>query len=253
MRPDSLRLPRFLTAARWWARRELRRTLDGLRVAGLVEARSVVQRQPVIFASTHVAWWDAFVLLTLDEALGTEGYALMDERNLCRIPFFTRLGAIPVRRGNPRAGLRAGAALLDRPGRTVWIFPQGRHRPAHLRPLDFQPGVRLLARLAPDAAVVPVALQYAFAEAQGPVSYACFGTALPAREVAERGGVLRLEEGVEVALGRIDTFLAGGGEPFQALIPSREWDANAGAGTWLLNAWMRPRAARAEGEERAHG
>ncbi|MBA4156824.1 MAG: 1-acyl-sn-glycerol-3-phosphate acyltransferase [Gemmatimonadetes bacterium] len=256
MRPEDVRSPRFLAAARWWARREIRRTLDGLRVAGLREAREVARRQPVIFAATHVAWWDPFLLVVLDEALGTEGYALMDAENLCRIPFFARLGAIPVQRGNPRAGLRAGAALLDRPGRAVWFFPQGRHRPAHLRPLDFQPGIRLLARLAPNAAVVPVALQYAFAEAQGPVSYACFGTTLPAREVAEHGGVVRLERAVEEALARIDANLAGAGEPFQALIPSREWGANADPGTRLLNALLRPRAARAaraETEEPAHG
>jgi 1-acyl-sn-glycerol-3-phosphate acyltransferase len=239
--PDQLRSPRFMRAVRWWARRELRRTLDGLRVAGLPDARGVAAARPVIFASTHVAFWDVFVLAVLDEALGTESYGLMDAENLCRIPFFVRLGAIPVRRGSPRAGLQAAAALLDRPGRAVWIFPQGGHRPPHLRPLAFQPGVRLLARLAPQAAVVPVGLQYAFAESQGPVAYAGFGAPLDASTVGAAGGVERLESAVVEQLERIDRFLSGAAEPFEVLVPSGSWGDQTGIGHRLLNRWLRPR------------
>lgn len=241
-RPDALRSPRFLVAARWWARRELRRTLDGLRVAGLAEASAEAARRPVVFAATHVSFWDAFVLVALDEALGTEGYAVMDRANLCRVPFFVRLGAIPMRRDRPRAGLRAAAALLDRPGRAVWMFPQGGHRPPHLRPLGFQPGIRLLARIAPShAAIVPVALQYAYGQSEGPVAYASFGAPLPATEVAGEAGVAHLERAVEAELGRIDRLLSGAPEPFRALIPSRSWDERLDVGTRLLNWWLRPR------------
>jgi 1-acyl-sn-glycerol-3-phosphate acyltransferase len=239
--PEQFRSPRFLRAARWWARRELRRTLDGLTVLGLAETRDVVRRGPVIFAATHVAFWDPFVLVALDETLGTEGYAVMDAVNLCRIPFFVRLGAIPVQRGSPRTGLRLAASVLDRPGRAVWIFPPGGHRPPHLRPLRFFPGVRLLARLAPDAVVVPVALQYAFAEGQGPVAYAAFGEPIAPGEVAGEAGVERLERAVEAQLARIDRLLDGEPEPFTAVVPSRGDPAHGGPGTWLLNRWLRPR------------
>jgi 1-acyl-sn-glycerol-3-phosphate acyltransferase len=239
--PERFRSPRLLAAARWWARREIRRTLDGLRVAGLAPVRQLTARQPVILAATHVAFWDVFVLVALDEALGTEGYALMDAENLCRIPFFARLGAIPVQRGSPRAGLRAAASLLDQPGRAVWIFPQGGHRPPHLRPLAFLPGVRLLSRLTPGAAVVPVGLQYAFGQSEGPVAYASFGEPLPAEAVAADDGVPKLEEAVEFELARIDRLLAGAPEPFESLIPSRSWSDQVGVGTRLLNRWFGPR------------
>jgi 1-acyl-sn-glycerol-3-phosphate acyltransferase len=240
--PDRLRSPRFLGAARWWARRELRRTLDGLRVAGLDSARALAAERPVIFAATHVSFWDPFVLVVLDEALGTESYAVMDEVNLCRIPFFVRIGAIPMRRDQPRAGLRAAASMLDRPGRVVWVFPQGEHRPPHLRPLRFLPGVRLLARLAPPSvAVVPVGLQYAFGQSEGPVAYASFGEPLTGAEVAADAGVERLEEAVEEELSRIDRLLAGEPEPFRPLVPSRSWDERLDVGTRMLNWWLRPR------------
>jgi 1-acyl-sn-glycerol-3-phosphate acyltransferase len=240
-RPQDVRSPRFLHAARWWARRELRQTLDGLRVQGLDAAREATRARPVIFAATHVSFWDPFVLVVLDEALGTEGYAVMDAVNLCRIPFFVRLGAIPVQRGAPRPGLRLAASVLDRPGRAVWIFPQGNQRPAHLRPLGFLPGIRLLARLAPSAVVIPVGLEYAFAESQGPVVYASFGEPLPSSGIGGEAGVERLEAAVEAELDRIDRLLAGEAEPFEALIPSRAWSEDAGAGTRLLNWALRPR------------
>jgi hypothetical protein len=239
--PDQLRSPRLLGLFRRWVRREIRWKLDGLRVAGLDQARGTVHAQPVILAATHVAFWDAFLVLALDEALGSEGYALMDAENLCRIPFFARFGAIPIERGRARGALRSAAWLLDRPGRAVWIFPQGEHRPAHLRPLGFLPGVQLLARLAPDAAVIPVAFQYAFAESEGPVCYAGLGPALPTGAVSGPGGLSLLERGVEVELERIDRYLSGAAEPFVSLIPSRDWKQRMGLGTGILNAMVAPR------------
>jgi 1-acyl-sn-glycerol-3-phosphate acyltransferase len=239
---DQYRSPRFLRAARWWARRELGRTLDGFRVAGLERTRRTARERPVIFAATHVAFWDTFLLVVLDDALGTESFAVMDEVNLCRIPFFTRLGAIPMRRDRPRAGLRTAAGLLDRPGRAVWMFPQGEHRPPHLRPLLFRPGIRLLARMAsPETVVVPVALQYAFGESEGPVAYASLGEPLAREDCIDDGAVARLERATTRELERIDRLLDGKPEPFEALVPSRSWDERRDLGTRALNWWLRPR------------
>ncbi len=223
-RPEPLRSPHLLRVVRWWARRELGRSFDGLYVGGLEAAQQLCHAHPTLVVTNHASWWDALVGIALDEALGTAGYALMDAENLCRISLFTRLGGIPLDRQSParlRAGLRAAAALLDRPGRAVWILPQGHHRPAHLRPLGFQPGVRLLARLAPQAAVLPVGLQYAFGETHRPVAYACFGTSLSAVEVAGEGGVERVEQGVAAALATIDRALSGEDPPLPPLIPPR--------------------------------
>lgn len=235
MNPEQLRSPRFLSLARRYARRELGHALDGLYVDGLDAARQVAKDRPTILAANHVCWWDSFLVVALDEALGTEGYALMDAENLCRIPFFARMGAIPLDRERPRTGLRAAAALLDRPGRAVWIFPRGGHRPAHLRPLGFQPGARLLARLAPNAAVIPVAFEYAFGEGHYPAAYACFGDPLSATEATAGGGIERLERGVETALARIDNALANCAPPFPALVASRGQRPDSGLGTRLLN------------------
>ncbi len=67
----------------------LRSRFDGFFVEGLEEARHVAAERPVIFAASHVSRWDAFALVAADEALGTDGYVLMDERSLARLPFFS--------------------------------------------------------------------------------------------------------------------------------------------------------------------
>ena len=237
--PDQLRSPRFLALARRYAQRQLARSLDGFYVEGVERGRTAAQGKPIILAANHVGWWDSFLVVALDEAFGTEGYALMRAQTIRQLPFFAYLGAIPLDLAHPRAGLRAAAAMLDRPGRAVWIFPQGRHRPAHLRPLGFQPGIRTFARLAPDAAILPVALEYAFGEGRYPAAYAVVGEPLPAAELLRDGGMERLERAVEDGLERIDGALAGCQAPLPALVPSGSSRPNSGFGAWMLNRLLR--------------
>jgi 1-acyl-sn-glycerol-3-phosphate acyltransferase len=229
------RSPWFLALARRYARRRLARGLDGFFAAGVEAARATARARPVILAANHVAWWDSLLVVALDEALGTEGYALMDAGSIRRLPFFARLGALPVERGGQataRAGLQAAAAKLDRPGRALWIFPQGEHRPAHLRPLGFEPGIRLLAKLVPSAAVIPIAIQYAFAGRPAPAAYAHLGDAIPAEDLT----VERVGSAVAEGLARIDDVLAGRAEPFPALVAPRGGGADRGVGARLLGA-----------------
>jgi Acyltransferase len=231
--PAPTRSPRFLALARSYARRRLARGLDGLFVAGLEAARAEARERPFILAANHVGWWDSFLVVALDEALGTEGYALMDADSIRRLPFFARLGALPLERGgraSARAGLQAGAAMLDRPGRALWMFPQGRHRPAHLRPLGFAPGIRLLARMAPGASILPTAFQYAWREQPGPAAYVHLGRALPAAEMTMES----LEAAVEHGLGEIDAMLSGERAPFPALVAGRTRTPEHGLGARLL-------------------
>lgn len=240
--------PGFRALARAYGRQRLARTLDGLYAQGLEAARARCAEQPLLFAANHVGWWDAFLLVALDEALRCEGRALMDAANLRRLRFFGWLGALPLSPASALGDLRAAADWLGRPGHALWVFPQGEQRPAHLRPLGFRGGVRLLAKLAPRAAVVPVAFQYAFREAPAPAAYAHLGAALPAAKVAAADGVARLERAVETGLAEIDAALAGHRAPFPALVPPRRRTVDGGLGARLLGGRPRPRS---EDEEHA--
>jgi hypothetical protein len=183
-RPDAQALARagdtrreaFLRLARPYARRRVARGLDGLWVSGLAEARAALAQRPLIFVANHVAWWDALLLLPLDDALGGTGWAVMDSRNLRSLPFLGWVGALPLDRSSPqrsRECLQSCADLLDRPGRGVWVFPQGRQRPAHLRPLDLKTGLGIMHARRPVDLVV-VSIDYVFLERSRPAAVVRF-------------------------------------------------------------------------------
>ena len=156
-----------LSLARRYARWKLRRALDGVFVQQLDHARSLSHSSPLIFAANHVSFWDPLILIRLDEALGSDGYVLMDRTNLARLPFMAHLGALPLSRNAPQAvenELRNAAKMLTHAGRALWMFPQGEHRPHHFRPIQIRPGVQRLAAMA-QVPVVPVSFAYYFRHA----------------------------------------------------------------------------------------
>jgi 1-acyl-sn-glycerol-3-phosphate acyltransferase len=200
----------------------MRRAFDGVYVSGLEELRATATEAPVIIAANHVAWWDAFMVVLMDQLLGTDGYCLMDADNLKKLPFFSWIGAIPLRRGSPRESLRdlqQASTMLDRPGRALWIFPQGEQRPAHLRPLGLSSGVHMLARRS-GAKVVTASLQYAFREQPQPSALMTFGPALPS-DLGRSDAMGALETRLIDGLNRIDRFVVDGGEQFEAVIEPR--------------------------------
>lgn len=224
-----------LALARRYARRRARRELDGVWVSGLEPARALAATGPVIFAATHVSWWDAFMVVLADEALHTTSHCLMDAENLHRLPFFGWIGAIPIDRSGgakARAGLRQAAELTAAPRAALWIFPQGRQRPAHLRPLGLQPGVELLARLC-KAPVVPVSLSYLFREGERPAALLRFGAPLSG------GGLGQLEAELIAGLAEIDAFVEGGAAaaPFAALVAGPPAPSQDGLGSRILR-WI---------------
>ena len=175
-RAGDTRHPAFLAAARRYAGRRVARGLDGLWVSGLHETRAALSTRPLLFASNHVAWWDSLLLVVLDEALGGLGWAIMDARNLQKLKFLGWLGALPLDRSSPqrsRECLESAAALLDRPGRNIWFFPQGRQRPAHLRPLDLRHGVQIMHAHNP-VDVIAVSIDYVFLERDRPAAIVRF-------------------------------------------------------------------------------
>lgn len=195
----------LMPLARRYVRRKLRLQFDGMLIEGLAQTRRSAERAPLIIAPNHVAWWDPLVALHLDALLGTEGYCLMDEDNLSRFPFFGWVGGLPLARGAGRrtlAHMQAAVQLLKRPGCAVWIFPQGRQRPAHLRPLAPASGVSWLSR-ASGASVVPLALDYQYRQAPEPAILVSFGTPIATGATPL---VAQLERAWTAGLARIDAF-----------------------------------------------
>ena len=225
------------------ARARLRSGLDGVAVCGLHDARALSASSPVIFAANHVSWWDGLLLFALDEALGAESRVLMDAQNLARLPFFLWTGAVPLDRTSPRrahADLVRAAGVLQQPRDALWVFPQGRHRPAHVRPLDLGQGIELLWRRS-GVPVVPVAIQYLFDEQDRPRAVVALGPPLAADPPVFLDA---LEAGLCQGLARIDAYALGDTDGFDFVLPARRGRVEDSATTRLLAWLLRPLARR---------
>jgi 1-acyl-sn-glycerol-3-phosphate acyltransferase len=195
------------------ARGRIRGTFGRVLVRGIAETRRRAAEAPMLVVSNH-SWWDPLLILHAStHLLGTDGHAMMDAKNLRRLPFFALVGAFGVDLDRPADGaaaIRHAAKILDRPGRLVWIFPQGAERPVNERPLGFREGAAHVARVAKRAVTVPAAMRYEIAGEELPRLYLSFGAALPYERDAGKARAAQ-EEAVELELAAIDADIAGRG------------------------------------------
>lgn len=205
----------------------MRKTFGALRVRGLDALATLAAAQPVLFISNHTSWWDPMFLIYLSTRLvPLDGYAMMESRNLRRRSFLGRLGGFGVDLDDPddrSAGIAYAATLLDRPRRGVWIFPQGRERPADERPLGFKPGAAVVASRARNCALVPVAFRYEFGSREQPEMLVSIGAPVPHVDDVT-AAVAALEQAVLAELDRINRFVADHKAPheFVAVIERRD-------------------------------
>lgn len=125
--------------------------------------------QGLLVYANHTSFWDGFVIHQVAKRAGWDGYALMEEQNLRRYPFHTRLGAIGIARESGRAlpTVRYLREVLARPQAAVFIFPEAKLRPGALDVAPFERGLSLIAQLT-HARCLPFAMRYAFLEHEHP-------------------------------------------------------------------------------------
>lgn len=176
---------------RWFARdaeKRIHRAMQEVRVRGLEHLRGALAKGPALVVTNHTAWWDALVALVVSRrVLGADAFAMMDAKNLGRLPFFGLVGAFGVDLDDPRDGARAvryARSLLTGTNRLVWIFAQGREVPVTVRPLGFRRGSAEIARVG-QVVVVPGAIRYEMGALPEPTLWLSFGEPIaPSRDVA---------------------------------------------------------------------
>jgi 1-acyl-sn-glycerol-3-phosphate acyltransferase len=146
--------------------RKFRSAFRGLWVRGVLPTGESAR---LVYVN-HSNWWDGFVLHQLGQTAGWDAYCLMEEKNLRRYRFLSRIGAFSIRPGDAASSLeslRYARELMRQPRAAVCLFPEGELRPFGVLPLRLQRGVELLAK-AGKRECVPVALRYAFFEHERP-------------------------------------------------------------------------------------
>ena len=180
-----------------YCRRRVRRDFHALRI--LKSGLPACDRdRPLVVYFNHASWWDPLVCLLLAHDFFPERSAFVpiDSAMLERYGIFKRLGFFgvdPTLRGT-RTFLRITHDLLADPRNSVWLSPQGRFADVRERPLRLQDGLAALATREPDAAFVPLAIEYPFWTEPRPEILVSFGEPIvpgrePGRTVEEWTGV----------------------------------------------------------------
>lgn len=218
---------------RWFTKqvdKRIRKTFSRVRIRGIETLQATVSSHPVIVVSNHTSWWDPmFCILVGHNLLSCDAYAMMDAKNLLRLPFLGRVGGFGVHLDDPadrKQVLRYARTLLGAPGRLVWIFPQGRERPRAAPLDDFKPGAAIIARTVADVQVVPVAIRYELRGVPGPEAILSIGPPLAAESDVETARLAQ-QAAVIRELEAIDRYLVSGegSDDFQTVRkrPSASW------------------------------
>ncbi len=171
--------------------RDLRRSFHAVRLSGTLP----FEPGPLVIFANHPSWWDGeiFAWLSATAFNGWRAFAPIDAAMLERYRFFRKLGAFGVTRGHAGASifLDVAEAVLARDDGLLLVNAEGRFRDVRDRPLQVAPGLTHLAKLAPDARFVPLAIEYAFWDERRPNLFLRFGEGISADAIhATRGAVL---------------------------------------------------------------
>ena len=136
--------------------------------------------RPVVVYSNHPSWWDPALFILLSDGLfrGRPGFGPMDEASFGRYGIFRRMGIFGIATEHARGARRfllISREALATAGGMMWITAEGRFTDPRARPLRLRPGIAHLARLRPDTAFLPLAIEYGFWEESRPEAFLRFG------------------------------------------------------------------------------
>lgn len=123
----------------------------------------------IIYAS-HSCWWDGLIGYFLCRNLfKTDMRIMVEELQAC--PILSKLGAFSVEKGSTTSimeSLNYAIELLKRPGRSLYIFPQGIIRPPDFRPIKFESGLTYISQKVGGVNLIPLAVRYCFLREKRP-------------------------------------------------------------------------------------
>jgi 1-acyl-sn-glycerol-3-phosphate acyltransferase len=140
----------------------------------------VAPDRPIIICCNHPSWWDPVVFILLMHILFPDriGFGPMDAAALQRYGVLRRMGVFgidPETRGGAAHFLTTGARILAQQNSVLWITAEGALTDTRIRPVRLRAGVAHLARRAPQAVIVPLALEYPFWNERRPEALLHFG------------------------------------------------------------------------------
>lgn len=185
--PVELRSERMMAFFNVAFTRTFTGSFTALRIAHWGEPQAPAGR-PAIILANHPGWWDGvlFMLLMRRFFLERPGFTPMDADALQKYAFMKRLGVFGIEQNTPRGAVRflqTAKLVLGEPRHMLWMNAPGRFADARERPVPLAPGVTRLAEIAPNAVILPLAVEYLhWTEKRGEALIA-FGAPIEASEL----------------------------------------------------------------------
>ncbi len=153
-------------AFRVYNRQYLRKSFHCIHFDGDISWLKGDGKTPLLLCANHSSWWDLLLSLQLSDMLPDwDCYGVMDEVQLQRYRFFSRLGVMGVDRTSIRGArefLKFCQELLQNKPRALFIAPQGNLISNSVRPVNFQPGIGSIAQSLNTFAAATVVFDYEF-------------------------------------------------------------------------------------------
>ncbi len=144
--------------------------------------------RPAIILMNHPGWWDGVLILLMMRRffLDRPGFTPIDAAALEKYRFMKRLGVFGIEQESARGAVRflqTAREVLADPRHMLWMNAPGRFADVRERPVPLAPGVTRLPEVAPDAVIIPTAMEYThWTEKRGEALIA-FGAPLDAAEL----------------------------------------------------------------------
>lgn len=172
--------PRFFSFFSRYARWYVGRSFHAVRLSLSGMPPMQTDDRPMVIFLNHASWWDPMIAVVLADRFWKtrRHYAPIDAGALDKYRFFRKLGFYPVEKNSARGArqfLATSLRILEQPGAILWVTPEARFVDPRSRPTQLLPGLWHLARRAPHAAFVPLAMEYPFWQERFPEVLCGFG------------------------------------------------------------------------------
>jgi len=214
----------------WYLQRYFAIHFHAFAISNVEAATSIDAEQPLVVYMNHASWWDPLTALVLAKKYfpNRQLFAPIDAVALQKYQFMQRLGFFPVEQDKLHGAgsfLKTARAILNNPGASVWLTPEGQFADPRERDLPFQPGLAHLVSKMEHGVVLPLAMEYPFWEERLPEALGRFGEPI---QIADHVGVGKEEwrEILELRLRETQTqleadSLARNSEAFEILISGK--------------------------------
>lgn len=115
-----------------------------------------------VYFLNHNYWWDGLLPLYLNEKyFGQKARALMEDVQMRRYPFFSKIGAFSINLKNPKSSiksLRYALESMNREKACLFLYPEGEIVPVSEKTAEFKNGLAWLYQKSETFDFVPIGI-----------------------------------------------------------------------------------------------